>query len=234
MLIVIYGHEIRRLDNAYIFFVFAGPIEVTLFLVVSGFLFKPSISLSEFIKKIFFGLISPWLALSILPVMIISVFKGLNYFFTSVISILTGNSVWFMPCCIIAEIIFYSINKALKKEIPILISSVMMTVAGVFLIKCGYIDFLMINRAISVQIFLCLGLLIKKHEDFLDRVQRIHLILGFMIYVFVGVISIIYCQGEYLDVHRGIYYNIPICTIMILTGCTYRTDHPEAMRREKG
>ena len=77
----------------------------------------------------------------------------------------------------------------------------------------------MINRAFSVQLFLVLGYFIKKYERNLYGLNTIYLLAGCGIYVLVGLMSILLFPEQNLDVHKGGYYNIPICAIMVIFGC---------------
>lgn len=219
IIFVVYGHVLKNTGNAYIYYVFTSPIKIPLFFAISGYLFKDDRSFKVFLVKLFRGLIVPWLCLSIIPVLLISTIKGWSYLQFSLVSILTGVSVWYMPCCIIAEVIFYLLNKFLKKEWMITIASVFITVAGTVLINFGIADIIMVNRALSVQLFLCIGYLIKKHQKMIEKVKSWHMAIGAILYFAAGVISVISFPGKNLDVHRGFYYSIPVSFFMIISGC---------------
>lgn len=221
IIFVIYGHVLNNTGNSYIFYVFTSPIKIPLFFAISGYLFRNDRDFKEFMVKIFRGLIVPWLCLSIIPVLLISIIKGWSYLQSSLVSILTGVSVWYMPCCIIAEVIFYLLNKYLNKEWMITIASVFITAAGIVLINFGIADFVMVNRALSVQLFLCIGYLIKKHQKMIEEVKSWHMAIGAVLYIVAGVISVISFPGKNLDVHRGFYYSIPVSFFMIISGCIF-------------
>lgn len=221
IIFVVYGHVLKNAGNAYIYYVFTSPIKIPLFFAISGYLFKDNRCFKEFLLKTFRGLIVPWLCLSIIPVLLISLIKGFSYLQTSLVSILTGVRVWYMPCCIIAEVIFYLVNKYLKNERMIVFASVTITAAGIALINFGIVDILMVNRALSVQLFLCIGYLIKLHQKLIDEVKSWHMATGAILYIVIGVISVISFPGKNLDVHRGFYYCIPISFFMIIIGCIF-------------
>lgn len=220
IIFVIYGHALNDDGNVYIYYVFTSPIKIPLFFTISGYLFKSSRGFKEFFTRIFRGLVVPWLCLSILPVLLISIFKGMAYLQTSVVSILTGVSVWYMPCCIIGEIIFYLSEKYINKEWVLVLVSLATSCVGIMLINFGVFNVLMVNRALEIQMFLCLGYIIKKHQNLFDSVKPQHIIIGTVLYVFIGIISIVYFPGMNLDVHKGSYYSVPICFSMIIIGCT--------------
>ena len=220
MIAVIYGHLLEKTDHSYIYYVFTSPVKIPLFFAISGYLFKETADLYSFLKKVFRGLAIPWLVLSIVPIILVSILKGGNYLVSNLIAIFSGVSVWYMPCCIIAEIVFYFILRISRnRHIVTLLISVVLSSVGVLLIKSGILDILMINRAFSAQIFLVLGYYIKRYEGELDKVKSINLWIGCGVYVAIGLLSIYLFPGQNLDVHQGIYYSIPICLMMVILGC---------------
>lgn len=219
IIFVIYGHVLNNEEYAYIYYVFTSPIKIPLFFAISGYLFKDNRGFKEFFVRVFQGLIVPWLCLSIMPKLLISIIKGWAYLHTSLVSILTGVSVWYMPCCIIAEFIFFLVIKYLKAERMIVLACVVITVAGILLINIGIADTIMVNRALSVQLFLCIGYLFKKHQNLFNDVKPWQMATGVVLFIGLGVLSVIIFPGKNIDVHRGNYYSIPICFIMIIIGC---------------
>ena len=219
ILFVIYGHLLDKSSYSYIYFVFTSPIKIPLFFAISGYLFKESRDFKTFVKRLVKGLVVPWLSLSTLPVLFLSFFKGISYFNSNISSILIGKMFWYMPCCIIAEIIFYFLLQSFKDDR--LNIGVIITISwlGVLLIHHGILDFLMINRSFSVQFFLLIGYLYRKRENTFDNVRVFYLVIGFTLYVLLGLISIYIYSGQNLDVHRGIYYSPTICITMIILGC---------------
>lgn len=220
MLFVIYGHLLEKSDYSYIYYVFTSPIKIPLFFAISGYLLNENVNLVTFLRKILRGLVIPWLVLSVVPVFLVSILKGRAYLFSNIKAILSGISFWYMPCCILAEIMFYFVLKICnKKSIPVLGSSVVLSSLGVFFVNTGVLDLLMFNRALSTQLFLTMGYFIKKYDGELDKVKKVHLYIGAGIYVAFGVLSIFLFPGQNLDVHKGDYYNLPICLIMVILGC---------------
>lgn len=219
ILFVIYGHLLEKTEHSYIYFVFTSPIKIPLFFAISGYLFKENTDIKTFAGKLLKGLIIPWLALSSLPVLFISIIKGSTYLTSNISAILIGKSVWYMPCCIIAEIVFYFVLRFLKNDWIKLGIVIAISCVGIILIHYGTLDFLMINRALSVQVFLMIGHMIHKNEDLLDKLKTGLLIVGIGVYAALGILSIIFYPGTNLDVHQGIYYNAAISFTMIIIGC---------------
>ena len=161
----------------------------------------------------------PWLSLSILPVLAISIVKGSEYLISNVTAILVGNSFWYMPCCIIAEIIFYFVVRFTSNDLVEMGVVLILSAIGIVLIQDGFLDFLMINRAISVQLFLFIGRCIRKNEGIFDKANPKLWKICFAAYVLLGVSSVCVYPGDNLDVHQGIYYNVGISFLMIIIGC---------------
>ncbi len=221
VLFVLFGHVLEKTDSTYYYYVFTSPIKIPLFFVISGYLFNCNRSFPAFFKRVWTGLILPWLVLSILPIVVISAIKGIPYFYENVGDVVTGRSVWYMPCCIIAELMFFFIVKATRKitTLSMLIICIVSALIGEMLIVRHQLDFLMFNRALTVQLFLLAGYLFKRYEKQLDEIKGVYLWCGVCLYVMLGMISIICYPGANLDVHTGEYYNPAISISMILIGC---------------
>lgn len=220
IIFVIYGHQLEKSDHTFIYYVFTSPVKIPLFLAISGYLFKDNLAFKDFCVRVVRGLVIPWLTLSLTPVLISSTIKGGAGLYSNVTAVLSGVSFWYMPCCIIAELVFYFLLKYCKRSSISAIVAVVLTAIGVSLIEHGILDVLMVNRALSVQLFLYLGYCIRKYEAVLDKIRTKYLWVGAIVYFCLGLLSIIVFPGECLDVHKGIYYNLPICVLMVLDGCT--------------
>lgn len=220
IIFVIYGHLLEKDDHSFIYYVFTSPVKIPLFFAISGYLYKDGIPFKDFIKKIARGLIIPWLVLSLGPILLLSIIKGGNYLTSNILAIISGVSVWYMPCCIIAEIIFYLLLRSCKKQYILPAVALILSCAGVLLIKHSILDIFMLNRALSVQLFLLTGYYLHKYEHILDKVKTCHLWIGVAIYICIAILSIYFYPGVNLDVHRGEYYNYLVCALMIFGGCT--------------
>ena len=216
---VIYGHLVKGWTAYY---VFTSPIKICLFFAISGYVFKyDRVKEGEFYYSLFRKLIIPWLVFSLLPYAIAIPIKGVSFFYARFVTVITGKStLWYMPCCIIAEIIWHYLNRFIKKEGVLIIASLVFFALGLFLGKCGLLDLLMINRAMAVQAFLVIGSVYKKHEEYLlEKLGKPQYVcLGFFVYVILGIITMVFYPGQNLDVHTNKYYNFTICGLMILIG----------------
>lgn len=115
VIFVIYGHQLEKGDHTFIYYVFTSPVKIPLFLAISGYLFRENDEFKDFCAKIIRGLVVPWLILSLTPVLLSSIIKGGAGLKSSVISVLSGASVWYMPCCIISEFVFYALLRCCRR-----------------------------------------------------------------------------------------------------------------------
>ena len=78
----------------------------------------------------------------------------------------------------------------------------------------------MINRAMTVQVFLLIGWLFRKYGELIkEQAGKTWLLFGgSAVYIALGVLSVIIYPGEVLDVHLNKYYNYVFCQLMIWIG----------------
>ena len=77
----------------------------------------------------------------------------------------------------------------------------------------------MINRALTVQIFLSLGALFRLYEEKLLRFRPFAFLLLLLAYIVILVYYYFYHRGESIDVHMGEYINPIVSMIQIIVGC---------------
>lgn len=207
MLMVIFGHSAHDWT---MFFYFTSPVKMPLFFIISAYVFNPRNGEQQrFLKNLLLKLVMPWLILGMVP--FFSVDRFLN--------LLSGEALWFMPCLIIAEIIWFYINKFSKSSGQIAIYGLLSCVLGFVLHYHHLLRYAMIDTAFIVQIFFVVGYFIRQNEDFLIRRWKIWTPVAMAIYVILGGANMLFWPGEIIDVHLNIYYNIPICFFTIGIGC---------------
>lgn len=216
VLFVIYGHMQHGIWGYY---VFTSPIKIPLFFALSGYLFNEhNGNYKIFMKKILVRYAIPWLFLSFLPITILSFVKGFSWFRNSAENILTGESVWYMPCCMIAEIIYFTACKFIHKPTGRFVVAVISFFAGILLTRNEILDLFMINRALGVQIFIFAGYCMKLNTERSGTLKWRVLILASALYIGLCTLSLFIFPGQVLDVHHSWYYNIPYCLILIFLG----------------
>ena len=191
MILVVYGHCVRDWTT---FYVFTSPIKMPLFFMISGYLFKSRGGRSiEFFKNILRKLVIPWIVLGM-----IHYTNPVDRFF----DLVTGTALWFMPCLIIGEIVWFYIQKYTKSILQVVIFALMVSIIGLLLAQHHILDVAMINTALIVQAYFLVGFLIKTYEDVIQRSIKSIIIVGI--------------AGYLLDVHLNNYFNLPYCVFVIV------------------
>lgn len=218
MLLVIYGH---RVSDWIGYFVFTSPIKIPLFFAITGYIFSGGSGDTKlFFRKLFRTIIVPWLVLAIVPYLVATPIKGLPFLWRHVRDILVGADYWYMPCCITAEIFWFFILKSCKKTWQVAVSSLVLFTSGLAIYSHQILSVFMINRAMTVQVFLFIGWLLKKYEEhIMEKFGKVWaLVVGGCIYLGLGILSLTLYPGEVIDVHLCEYYNHFICQLMIWIG----------------
>ena len=216
---VIFGHHLpTSLDNRFIYFVFTSPIKLPLFFAISGYLFSADrYNPGQFLLKLLRQLVIPWIVLGLLGSAMQTVFAG-SSFIGSAKALFTGKSFWYMPCLIIAEIIFYFIVRYIKKIWAVILLCAACFAIGHILYQQDTLDILMINRALCVQAFLVIGYLIRVFWDRICEVDIKAIVVLALIYIGLGVLSVFVFPGCDMDVHMCDYYCIPLNFAMVVIG----------------
>lgn len=161
IILVVSGHCLPGKTD---FFAFTNPIKMPLFFAISGYLFKENIDLQSFIKKLSKKILVPWLLLGGLITFCIASIQR-ETFLDGLCKMLTGDFIWwFLPCFFWGELIHYALRRVFVNDALLLLFSFLCFFLGQLFCKYNLFDFMMINRAFVVQIFFCLGYIIKKNE----------------------------------------------------------------------
>lgn len=221
MFFVVLVHASYKLKNWWIYNVYIGPIMIPLFFVISGFLFKTrSGNQREFFKHLLKKLVIPWLFLSLIWLRAFLIpLKGIEYWLGHLHNVISGKSMWFMPACIIAEIIFFYTLKTFRTRCGVVVASGICVALGFTMHYFHVGNFGMFNRSLIAQFFLLLGYEIKSNKDVLLNLSSKYVFGGIGLYLLLGTLSILLFPGKYMDVHLNKYQNIVLCFGMICVGC---------------
>lgn len=228
MLFVIFGHVSNELgvmgvENDFFFapiVAFINPIKVPMFFAISGYLFHASkSSVGEFVKRTLKSRLLPyviWASVAgILAFLMDFYLVGFdrerivelllsNY----IIPLLRGNLIWFIPCLIVVEIIFYIICRLAKEKVwLVVVLSACCTIVGYYLSGDGVIRVWKIDTALTCMQFMCYGMLLRRFEDRLEKIKPFYRSNSWALYLFV-----LYCARGILgdisvDVNMGIYFH---------------------------
>ena len=91
---------------------------------------------------------------------------------------------------------------------------------GLFFGEKEFLDILMINRAMVVQVFLLIGGLFKKYEKtIINKLGNLLcIVIMLFLYIGLGIVTIVFYPGQNINVHNNEYYNLLICSLMITVG----------------
>jgi len=120
--------------DAGMFYTYAFQFHVPLFFFVSGFFFKNDSTerFSDFIKKKFVRYMIPYFVFNIIYIVIHCIVHqyGISFIcnqifksFLGVRNNLLAGSTWFIPCLFVVEIVFYLLNRILKRKKILLLGS---------------------------------------------------------------------------------------------------------------
>lgn len=209
MILVVYGHCVRGWTD---YFIFTSPVKMPLFFIISGYLFNPyEGNQVVFYKHVITRLIIPWIVLGLFPY---------THPVDRFLQLVSGQVLWFMPCFIIAEILWFYIHKYLsKRTIYVVLSGFVACTIGFIMHYFKVLRYAMIDTAFIVQFFFVIGYILRCHEEVLNRMSKWWLPLAGVVYIIMGMMTKFFWSGRCIDVHLNRYYNIPYCMLMIMIGC---------------
>lgn len=216
MLFVILGHV--GMGSA--FYTVTSPIKIPLFFAITGYLFHDRKGRQlDFYGKLLLRLVLPWLVLAMARYIPDAITGGADVLLGGFIDVITGQVVWYMPCCVIAQIIHFYIRKFSKNAVAVAAFSVVCAVIGYIFGKYGILDFAMFNRALVAQMFLLIGYLFRRWEDKPAFSGWILAVVGVLLYAGLCFVSLKFFPGHGLNVQANSYYHLPLCLLMIWVGC---------------
>lgn len=215
IILVVFGHCSR---GNHLFFLVTSPVKMPLFFAISAYLFKGSDDMLSFFKGVFWKLVVPWFCLGLIPVIFQVPVKGISFMMEYMISMLKGEVIWFMPCFIIAQIVFFMIRFYVKKTCFLVAGMLLLSITGLLLSYFNIGNIAMFNRALVVQAFFLIGFLFKQYSHFFLNLRKVHFFIGWCLFFSLIVLSEILYPGKSIDVHMNLYYNVPYCFMLIFLG----------------
>lgn len=217
MLFVIFGHQVSGFTP---YFVFTSPIKIPLFFMITGYVFNDSrTSIRVFFRNLFFKLIVPWFCLTI-PIVLFDVWKaGLSALPGTMLKLIAGEREWYMPCCVIAEILWFFIRKYAGRETQTCTCAIALFALGIVATRFGILDFAMANRAMTMQLFILMGFLFRTHQEKIAKIGGVWTLAFCAAYIAMGFVNLAAWPGRSLDVHTGKYFNLPFCLAIMILGC---------------
>ena len=217
MLFVIFGHQISGFTP---FYVFTGPIMIPLFFMITGYVFKDSnTSIPGFFRNLFFRLIIPWFFLTIPTAAQAALSRGISALPGIYLKLVTGVEKWYMPCLVVAEILWFFIRRYARREALTCACALAAFALGIATMGVRVFNIAMVNRALLMQLFMLMGFLFRTREERLVKIGGIWAAVLCAAYVAMVAVSLAIWPGRSLDVHLNRYYSLPYCFAMMILGC---------------
>lgn len=216
MLFVLFGHA--GMPEWY--YVITSPIKIPLFFAITGYLFRDRGGKQlEFFGKLLLQLVLPWLILAMIPAIPDAFTEGPECLWYRFLDVITGEVAWYMPCCIIAQVVHFYVRKLCRHTTAVAVASVLLAVLGYVLGMFHILDTAMFNRALLCQMFLLIGYLFNRWEGKNVLTGWLGAVLGLLIYGTLCVLSMRLFPGQGMNVRDNEFYHIPLCLMLIWLGC---------------
>lgn len=222
MIFVLYGHFASGWTE---YFVFTSAIKIPLFFAITGYVFKTRDgNFQRFVKNLAIKIGIPWIVLTLLPIKILYRMIRLDFLGAAkyLYTFISGGVYWYMPCCILAEIIFFMIVKHGKHIRSVVFLAIAVSIFGFILAALRVGCFAQFRVACIAQAFMVIGYLFRQNEQnrYFQNNERVIYICASVLYLILGIATLIFYPHQCMDVHVSRYYNLPICMGMIITGLT--------------
>lgn len=123
--------------------------------------------------------------------------------FEYILGVILGDNLWYMPCCIFAEIIYFYQMKYAKSERKFVCSSILCVIFGCILVNINWLNILCINIAFVVQGYMLIGLAFKKFEQKIKTMNlKVIVCIGCVVYISLAIYSLYIYHGYFMDVHK--------------------------------
>ncbi len=216
---VVFGHQLSQKGTP--FFVMMTPVQMPLFFIISGYVFRDKNGhIASIAKYLVLRLLVPWFVLELVWLRAgLWIVRGtperiLEYLY----QMLSGRANWYMICYIIASAILFLVYTFIKNQKARLCVLFGLGLTGLVLNYFGVAEFAKFNNALTVQIFLAMGILLKTYSDQILHLPVWTVIASAVGYVALGVVSCLCYPGVNMNVNQGEYYNHAISFGLILLG----------------
>lgn len=198
------------------------PIFLPGFFALSGFLYREK-NFTVHLKSAFNSLFFPFFLYSLIISLMLFVKSGLdtNVFLKTFVElfIMGGDQLWFIPCLLCVEIIFYSVKFCIpNKKFEILLG--LFSVASFFLVTAfkGHL-YWNIDTALWCLLYYIWGVWIKRNF-FKESPSKKNVCFVFFIYLVLAVLFGLYgLGGGMVDMHNNFVNNRLVYLFLSLYGC---------------
>lgn len=190
------------------------PIFLTCFFFLSGYLYKDK-DIATKMKSIFNGLVAPFLLYSLLlGISLLQTFDPCVVMDTTVVNLLGGDTIWFIPCLILVEVLYVLISKFLKSKSNAV--CIILAVVALFVTSHIHIDFNVWcwQTALFALGFYAYGHILKER-----LLNRRNTAIGVCTYIALCIIAGNLGWLDGIDMHKH-RYGVPIVFLFLSTiGC---------------
>lgn len=216
MILVVFGHSVPQ--RAWFFHV-VTPLKIPMFFAITGYVFNDCDGkIGKFLKKILFRLVIPWISLGVILQIPALVTGGIGAFGRKCLGVLDGKLFWYMPCCIIAEIIWFFALKATKKWQYLTALSACLF-AGGYLLNTYAPELLIVNCALTCILYVSFGYAYKMLEEKIRKIKHCVIAAFALLYISVTTLSFFFNDRRSMDVHilkyPHLWYAIPTIALGI-------------------
>lgn len=218
LIFVVFGHILLE-GSA--FFVITSPVKIPLFFAVSGYLFSIKDGrLRPFLVRLLRTRAVPWLILSFVAVKVIYSLatKQIDAAYEHLYVFASGIQLWYIPCCIIAEITLFFIIKYSPRFWVTVLIMLALSAAGYLMAANGIGDFAKVNTALISQFFMLIGLVMRRLKDSGKEIPKQAVLLMAAVYAAMAAVSFIRYPGKTFSVSYNDYYSVFVCGLLIVCG----------------
>lgn len=220
MFMVVLIHASGGLQNWYIYNNFVGPIMLPLFFAITGYVFQGhSKKIGDFLWGLIRSLVVPWLFFLVIHTNAFLIPFDNRSWMYFLEAILEADILWFLPACILGQIILFFILKICKKPLICCAAMILVCLAGFLMAAFNVGNILMFNRALIAQAFLLIGYIFKQHQHVFMRIPLWGIAIALLTYIGLGCFISIRFPEDTLDVHLNQYPHAALWFIMIFIGC---------------
>lgn len=220
MILVIYGHiDMQTTAIASVIV----PVKIPLFFVISGYLFNGQKTAGEYFRGLLFRLVIPWLFFAYAQYILGALVQGGFHLGRITWDIISGGVLWYMPCCILADVVFFFLSRMLQNRKLLAAACCLCFCVGYGMSRFGMGNTFAFNVALVSQLYMLLGRLYSWHEPQITAIslsrKRISTLVLAAAYLVLAAVNTLAYPDRHVDIHLNVYNCLPLTLVMIIIGC---------------
>lgn len=201
------------------------PVKMPMFYFLSGCVFSTDRSWKDFLKGIGLRIYIPYLIFSLLPLkalrlLLLRDIPGLLEYLGSFFS---GRIFWFVPSFVLTQTFVFLLCRIFRgKAAPIAAAGAVCFAVGICTANVAWMDFWCINSALTAVLYMVFGLLMGRYGAALRVSSPKSIAVNGLVYLFGTLYALRFYPGCHMDIHLDIFYNIPLCLVLTVSGILLR------------